>query len=185
MWNLANILTVSRLALLPIIIFFMFFPYSWAAYLCLILYTIGAITDYLDGWIARKYNQITEFGTFLDPISDKIYVITIMIMLVATQRITGIFVIFVIIILTREFVVSGLREYLGAKNIKVPVSKLAKWKTAVQMLATGLLIISPYITGGIAFGLFCLAGACTLTVITGWDYLKTGLKYMNGNAADD
>ncbi len=179
MWNLANILTVSRLAVLPVIVLLMFIPQSWAAAVCLTLYIAGAVTDWLDGWIARKYDQITELGTFLDPIADKIYVVTIMLMLVATGRISGIFVLLVIIILAREFMVAGLREYLGPKDIKLPVTPLAKWKTAVQMIATGILIIAPYVTGGIVLGLLCLTGASVLTVMTGWEYLKAGLEHMD------
>ncbi len=179
MWNLANILTVSRLVILPVVVLLMFIPQSWAAAVCLTFYIAGAVTDWLDGWVARKYDQITEFGTFLDPIADKIYVVTIMLMLVATERITGVFVLLVIVILAREFMVSGLREYLGPKNVKLPVSALAKWKTAVQMIATGILIVAPYITGGTIIGILALTGAAVLTVITGWEYLKTGLEHMD------
>ena len=159
MLNLPNILTLFRLALLPFIIILMFIPASWAASAALAFYIVGAVTDWLDGYLARKNNQITEFGTFLDPISDKIFVATIMLMLVATDRVDGAWVVLVIFILVREFTVSGLREFLGPKGIKVPVSALAKWKTAVQMIATGLLIIGPYIYGGILLGLFGLLAA--------------------------
>jgi cardiolipin synthase (CMP-forming) len=178
MFNTANILTLSRLALLPLIVLLLFMPWAWAAWAALILYIIGAVTDYFDGWVARRYNQITEFGTFLDPIADKIYVAALLLMLVATDRIDGIWVILVVIILIREFMVSGLREYLGPKGIKVPVSKLAKWKTAVQMIATGFLIIGPFVSGGLVTGAILLLAATALTCVTGWDYLKTGLAHM-------
>lgn len=178
MLNLPNILTLFRLALLPFIIILMFIPASWAASAALAFYIVGAVTDWLDGYLARKNNQITEFGTFLDPISDKIFVATIMLMLVATDRVDGAWVVLVIFILVREFTVSGLREFLGPKGIKVPVSALAKWKTAVQMIATGLLIIGPYIYGGILLGLFGLLAATVITVYTGWEYLKVGFEHM-------
>lgn len=178
MMNLPNILTLFRLGLLPFIVLLLFIPTSWAAAVALTLYIIGSITDYLDGYIARKYNQVTEFGTFMDPISDKIYVATILLMLVATGRVWGIWVVFVIAIFIREFIISGLREYLGPKDVKVPVSDLAKWKTAVQMIATGLLIIGPHITGGVFIGITALIAAAALTVYTGWDYLKVGYEYM-------
>ena len=185
MFNLPNLLTLFRLALLPLIIILMFIPASWAAAVALTLYVIGAITDWLDGYIARKYDQITEFGTFMDPISDKIFVATILLMLVATDRIEGIWVILVIAILVREFTVSGLREYLGPKGIKVPVSDIAKWKTAVQMVATALLIIAPYITGGTFFGIVALCAAAGITVYTGWGYLKVGFEHMKDDASDE
>jgi len=176
--NLANILTVMRLVMLPFMVLLFYIPFEWAAWTCLVLYIIGATTDWLDGWVARKYHQISEFGTFLDPISDKIFVVTILLMLVATGRIEHIWVLNVVVILVREFLVSGLREYLGPRNIKLPVSKLAKWKTAVQMLATGLLIVGPFIWGGQMLGQLLLTGASVLTVVTGWAYLKTGLEHM-------
>lgn len=178
MMNLANILTVTRLALLPFIIMLFFMPWHWAAWACLTLYIIGAITDFLDGWVARKYNQITAFGTFLDPISDKVFVITILLMLVAVDRITGIFVLAVIIILIREFLVSGLREYLGPKDIQLPVTKLAKWKTTVQMIATGLLILTPVSFTAEVLGLAGLTAAALLTAMTGWKYLQSAWEHI-------
>lgn len=176
--TLPNILTLFRLALLPIIVLLFFIPAGWAAWTCLALYILGAFTDWLDGWIARKYNQASELGAMMDPIADKIFVVTIMLMLVATGRIEGIWVLLIVIILIREFTVSGLREYLGPKGIKVPVTKLAKWKTATQMIATGILIIAPYITGGGFIGLLCLLAATILTITTGWQYLKAGLEHI-------
>ena len=178
--NLPNILTLFRLALLPAMIVLFFIPAPWAAVTCLALYVAGAITDYLDGWVARKYNQVSAFGTFLDPISDKIFVTAILLMLVATDRIENIWVVLVIIILVREFVVSGLREFLGPKGVSVPVSGLAKWKTATQMFATGILIIGPFSTLANVSGHAALLAATILTVMTGWDYLKSGWVHLKG-----
>ena len=178
MWNLPNILTIGRLATLPLIILLMYIPAAWGAAVALTLYIIGAATDFLDGYLARKNDEVTEFGTFLDPIADKIYVVTIMMMLLATDRLNGIFVLLAIIIITREFLIAGLREYLGPKDIQVPVSDLAKWKTATQMIAMGLLIIAPYMWGGEFIGLTLLLAATAITVMTGWDYLKVGYAHM-------
>lgn len=180
--NLANMLTLARLAILPVIVLLMFIPAAWAAAVALTLYILGAVTDWLDGWVARKYDQVSEFGTFLDPISDKIYVVTIMLMLVATDRIAGVFVLLVIIILMREFLVAGLREYLGPKGVKIPVSDLAKWKTATQMASLGFLIIAPYMFGGGFIGIILLLAATAITVYTGWDYLKVALEHMGDPA---
>lgn len=182
MKNLANILTLTRLALLPFMVLLFFLPWEWAAWTCLALYLIGAATDWLDGWVARRYNQITEFGTFLDPITDKIFVVTLLLMLVASGRIEHVWVMNVVIIIVREFLVSGIREYLGPKGITMPVTKLAKWKTAAQMLATAVLIVGPFIWGGMLIGQLLLTAATILTVITGWGYLKTGLEYIKKNA---
>ncbi|MCB1563540.1 MAG: CDP-diacylglycerol--glycerol-3-phosphate 3-phosphatidyltransferase [Alphaproteobacteria bacterium] len=178
MLNLPNMLSLLRLALLPFMVVLFLLPFEWAAWTCFVLYVIGALTDFLDGWIARKFNQTSEFGAFIDPVSDKMFVVTILLMLVATERIEGLYVLAVVIIILREFLVSGLREYLGPKNIKLPVTKLAKWKTATQMAALGVLIVAPYVAFGSAIGLLLLLTASGLTIITGWLYLKAGLEHM-------
>ena len=171
--NLANILTISRLVLLPVIIILFFLEEYWggiAAWLALLVYIGASITDFFDGYVARKLNQITPFGTFLDPISDKIFVSTILILLIAFDRIDGIWLFLPILIFAREFLISGLREFLGPKDIKVPVTFLAKWKTAAQMLSLGFLIIGPYAPYALEIGLIFLAVATLLTVITGFSY---------------
>jgi cardiolipin synthase len=178
MMNLANTLTIGRLLLLPFIIWLFFLPGANAAWWCFALYVIGAITDFLDGWVARKFNQVSEFGKFLDPISDKIFVAVILLMLVAIGRVTDYWVIAIMVIFTREFLVSGLREFLGPKNVKLPVTNLAKWKTTVQMIATGALIIAPYIPFGFEIGLYGLAIAALLTVMTGWGYLAAAKEHF-------
>ncbi len=176
--TLANVLTVGRLLVMPFIILFMFIPMEWAAWVALVLYAIGSITDFLDGWVARKFDQISEFGTFLDPIVDKIYVFGLMIMIVAVGHVGALGILMILLIMTREFLVSGLREYLGPKGIKVPVTNLAKWKTTIQLIATGVLIIAPYIWGGTIIGHLLLFCACALTIHTGIEYLKVGLAQM-------
>lgn len=179
--NLANILTITRLALLPFMILLFFIPADWAAWSVLALYTVGAVSDWLDGWVARRFSLTSEFGRFLDPIADKIFVVTILLMLVATDRINGIWVLAVIVILIREFLVAGLREFLGPKNIVLPVTGLAKWKTGVQMVATGFLIVAPALGAWTHwFGLLGLTGAAVLTVITGWQYMKAGWAHVRG-----
>jgi CDP-diacylglycerol--glycerol-3-phosphate 3-phosphatidyltransferase len=178
MMNLANILTLTRLVLLPVIILFFFIPGSMAAYICLALYITGAVTDFLDGWVARKYDQVTEFGKFMDPISDKIFVTSILLLLVGSGRIEGILIVAVLIILAREFLVSGLREYLGPKNIKLPVTQLAKWKTAIQMIVIACLIISDQSHLVSLIGETGLVLAAIITAITGWQYMKAGWPHM-------
>jgi len=155
-----------------------FIPYAWAAWTCLALYVIGAITDFLDGWIARKYNQQTEFGAFMDPLSDKIFVITILFIVVAVERLEIFCVLSVVIIIIREFAVAGVREFMGSNNMKLPVTNLAKWKTTMQMVATAVLIVGPFIWMGQLVGSLLLAGASVITVITGWAYMKKGFEFL-------
>ncbi len=177
--NLPNILTIARLFLLPVIFSLFLVGAEWAAWWVLGLYVAGAVTDWLDGYIARKMNIVTPFGTFLDPISDKIFVAVMFILLVGFDRLPGLWMAVPAIIIAREFMVSGIREYLGPKGIKVPVTKLAKWKTASQMFAIAFLIIGPYAPFTLATGQWLLLVAMVLTVITGWNYLKTGLKHIS------
>lgn len=176
MKNLPNILTLGRIALLPVTIGLFFCPHDWALYVALALYIIASLTDFLDGYLARKLNVVSDFGTFLDPIADKIFVAVLLVLFIAFDRLDGLWIIPPILILTREFLVSGLREYLGPKDIKLPVSVLAKWKTTIQMVALGFL----FFDGGILLqiGQWGLALAALITMITGWDYLKAGLKHM-------
>lgn len=179
-YNLANKLTLIRLALLPFIILLFFIPAAWAAWTCLVLYVLGALTDLLDGWVARKYAQTSAFGAAMDPIADKIFVVTVLLMLVATQRMADILTLAVIVILMREFLVAGLREFLGPKGVSLPVTKLAKWKTATQMVATGILIVGHYVSGGVTLlGEVLLAVSAGLTVVTGWGYIKASLPHIS------
>ncbi len=182
MMNLANSLTVFRLVLLPVIIALFFFPGVLAAWVCLALYIIAAVTDFFDGWVARRYGQVSAFGKFLDPISDKIFVVSLMLVLVGFERLPGLWMVPAIIIISREFLISGLREFLGPQNVQIPVSPLAKWKTGVQMTALGFLVIGNYgdviLPHTLLYGQIGLAIAAGLTVLTGWGYLKTGFLHI-------
>lgn len=180
MVNIPTILTIGRLLALPVLVALFFTEDAWplAIWLNLALYIIAALTDFLDGWWARKFNQITPLGTFLDPISDKIFVGAMLVLLVAFGRLDGLWVVLPIIIMSREFLVSGLREFLGPHNVQMPVTKLAKWKTASQMLAIAILIIAPALPYALIAGQSLLAIAAILTIITGWGYLKVGLDHI-------
>jgi len=183
--NLPNILTLSRIAAIPVILVFMVFNYGWAAWTAWAIFTLACITDYLDGWLARTYAQESPIGKFLDPIADKLLIGALLLMMASTNRLVAWAVPAAIIILMREILVSGLREYLaGLKaNVSIPVSRLAKWKTVIQMIALGTLIVgihgpwftTPWLHIGAA-GLWIAAG---ITVLTGWDYMKIGLQHMN------
>lgn len=174
--NLANILTLSRIALIVPLIALVAHGAVWAA---LALYVLIAATDWLDGWVARRFDQISAFGRFLDPIADKILVAALFLALAAEGVFGGWWIALPVIIMTREFLVSGLREFLGPKGVIVHVSKLAKWKTATQMIALGVLIPGIDDFDIQAGGLLLLLLATILTVITGWDYFKAARGHFS------
>lgn len=187
MLSLPNILTLSRIFAVPILVALLWFPgwnEGWLAGWA--LYSLIGITDYFDGYLARAQGTVSKLGQFLDPIADKILVAAVILLLVSTRHEPGAIqnynLIPALIILVREIAVSGLREFLASLRVSVPVSQLAKWKTTFQMVALGALILA----GGLpqfAFikqvGLGCLWAAAILTLITGWDYLRVGLKHMD------
>lgn len=182
MLTVPNILTLSRIVLLVPLIALLFIQESWAAWTAFALYVIAVITDFLDGYMARSMKLVSAFGKFLDPTSDKIFVTSLLSVLVGIGRLPDLWMIPVIIILTREFMISGLREFLGPKDIQIPVSRLAKWKTTLQMFAIGFLVVGPYgdvvLPGSLQIGQWGLVLAAVLTVITGWDYLKSSIKHF-------
>lgn len=183
MLSLPNLLTLSRIFAVPILAALLWWPQWQLGYIIGFgVYCLMGITDYFDGYLARAQGAVSRLGVFLDPIADKIMVAAVILILCANGDIEGLNVIAAMIILLRELTVSGLREFLAGLQISVPVSKLAKWKTTLQLVALGALIL----TGGFpgwAFayhvGLISLWGAAILTLITGWDYLRVGLKHMD------
>ena len=182
MWTLPNILTMSRIALLPVLIALFYVPHWWAPWLALAIYTVCCITDFLDGYLARTQNSVSNFGKFLDPISDKIFVACIILVIAAFHRIDGLWLIAGLVIFAREFLISGLREFLGPQNIQIPVTKLAKWKTTVQMIALGFLIVGDagdaLVPHTLLIGQILISIAAALTAWTGWHYLKHSFKHL-------
>ncbi|CAK0775588.1 cardiolipin synthase (CMP-forming) [uncultured Gammaproteobacteria bacterium] len=183
-----NLLTLSRIAVIPAILGLLCLPEAWAAWASLTLFIIAAITDFLDGHIARVYQVESAFGRFLDPIADKLLVVACLFMFAVLGRIQGWAALPAVVILLREVLISGLREFLGGQGVILPVSELAKWKTAVQMVAIGLLILgdhTPPIPLLKQLGVPALWLAALFTVLSAWGYLRTGLTYMNdGNDGD-
>ena len=173
MINFANILTIARILAIPPLVVLMLSTHPMTAWAAFVLYACIAMTDWLDGFVARNYNQQSEFGRFLDPIADKILVAAMFLILCASGAIGGWWLALPIIIMTREFLVSGLREFLGPKGVVVHVTKLAKWKTTAQMVALGVLTLAPAVENAGTGGLYLLLLATVLTVITGWDYLRS------------
>ena len=189
MLSLPNLLTLSRILAVPILVFLLWKPAPYDYLITFVLYCIVGITDYFDGYLARAQGQISKLGQFLDPIADKIMVAAVLVMLMASRKADGappiiqdFNVIPALIILLREIIVSGLREFLAELRVSVPVSWLAKWKTTFQLVSLGALILGaalpaqPWIHW---VGVFCLWAAAALTLVTGYDYLRTGLKHVD------
>jgi len=197
MLSLPNILTLSRIAMIPLLAALLWWPGWHAGYLyAFVLYCVMGFTDYFDGYLARSTGAVSRLGQFLDPIADKIMVVSVILVLAAMGVLRGPYVgdahvIAGMIIVIRELAVSGLREFLGPLQVSVPVSKLAKWKTTFQLISLGALILGQGLPdwlvdlGAITInlphtvGLTTLWAAAVLTVITGWDYLRVGLKHMD------
>lgn len=174
---LPNILTISRIALIPGFVIAFYIPGDFGVWMATLIFVAAGITDYLDGYLAREWQAQTSFGKVLDPIADKLLVATAIVMLVHVNRAD---IIPAVAIICREIAVSGLREHLAEVNVSIPVSRLAKYKTALQMLALFLLIMAPAFDSDIVMtiGRISLWVAAVLTIITAYAYLKQGFKSM-------
>jgi cardiolipin synthase (CMP-forming) len=182
-WTLANCLTYGRLVAVPVVVVLLFWPDEiaarWAAFG---VFVAAAITDYLDGYVARAWAQSSALGRMLDPIADKLLVSALLLMLAADRTIAGMSLWAAIVILCREVLVSGLREYLAELKVGLPVSRIAKWKTTVQLIALGVLVAGPagesVLPGSLTAGIVLLWLAAALTLYTGWDYLRAGIRHV-------
>lgn len=188
MLSIPNILTLSRILAVPILVFLLWRPAPLDYAITFVLYCLVGITDYFDGYLARAWNSISRLGQFLDPIADKIMVAAVLVMLISSRKanpvpeIAGLHLIPALVILLREIIVSGLREFLAGLQVSVPVSALSKWKTTLQLVALGALILGgalpeqPWVH---LVGIICLWAAAALTLVTGYDYLRAGLRHMD------
>ena len=186
-YNIPNLLTYARIVAVPIIVLCFFVEgrlasSDFARWTALTLFAVASITDYLDGYLARIWNQTSNIGRMLDPIADKLLVASVLLLMAADGTIAGWSIWAAIVILCREILVSGLREYLAALKVAVPVTRIAKWKTTIQMVAIAFLLagpagdkVLPYTT---EMGIGLLWVAALLTMYTGYDYFKAGLKHM-------
>jgi cardiolipin synthase (CMP-forming) len=180
--SLPNILTYGRIAAVPVLAALLFFddgaPTRWAAFA---IFVAACITDWLDGYLARIWQQQSNLGRMLDPIADKLLVGATLLMLVYTRALSGWSIWAALIILSREILVSGLREFLAELNVKVHVTQLAKWKTAFQFIALALILagpaVDPYVPYVTELGIGLLWMAAILTLFTGYDYLKAGVRH--------
>jgi len=184
---LPNVLTYGRIAAIPIVVGCMFWQSIldgglWLRWVALAVFIAAGISDFLDGYFARMWAQQSSLGRMLDPIADKLLVSSCLLMMAAEETIHGWSLFAAIVILCREILVSGLREYLAELRVSVPVTRLAKWKTTLQLVAVGFLIageagdaVVPVVTK-IGIGLLWLSAL--LTLYTGWDYLQAGLRHL-------
>lgn len=182
-WSLPNVLTYGRVAAVPLVAGLLFWPHEpWARWSALAFFVAAAVTDFFDGYLARAWAQQSSLGRMLDPIADKLLVSAVILMLAADNMLTGLNLLAGLIILCREILVSGLREYLAELRVPVPVTAVAKWKTTVQMVALGFLIAGPsgeaLMPGTIATGIVLLWIAAILTLYTGWDYMKASYDHV-------
>ncbi|KHJ54253.1 CDP-diacylglycerol--glycerol-3-phosphate 3-phosphatidyltransferase [Aureimonas sp. OT7] len=186
--NLPNILTYARIIAVPLVVLCFFVEgrlhgSDTARWWAVFLFATASLTDWLDGYLARAWQQTSTIGRMLDPIADKLLVAAALLVLAADGTIAGWSIWAAIVILCREILVSGLREYLAELKVSVPVTRLAKWKTAAQMVAIAFLLagpagdqIFPYVT---ELGIFFLWIAALITLYTGYDYFRAGLRHID------
>ena len=186
-FSLPNILTYARIAAVPVVVMLLFCQSIldgglWLRWVALTIFIAAGVTDILDGYFARIWGQMSSLGRMLDPIADKLLVASCLLMLAAEEIIHGWSLLAAVIILCREILVSGLREYLAELHVGVPVTRLAKWKTIGQMVAVGFLIAGPagdrIIPVVTQVGIFLLWASAILTLYTGYDYMRAGLRYV-------
>jgi len=186
--SIPNILTVGRIAAIPVVVGCVYAQSPvvdgplWLRWVGLAVFITAAVTDWLDGYYARIWDQQSAFGRMLDPIADKLLVASCLLILVADGTIQGWTLWAAVVILCREILVSGLREYLAALRVSVPVTKLAKWKTTVQLVAIGFLIAGEagerIIPATTLIGVVLLWISAIVTIYTGWDYFRAGLRHI-------
>ncbi len=184
--DLPNILTLSRIGVIPLLVLLVAIGAPWTDFFSALVFAAAAITDYLDGRLARERLQLSDLGRMLDPIADKLLIGATLMALVGFGHLPAGGIYPAIVIMLREILVSGLREYLAEIRIGLPVTRLAKWKTGVQMLALGLLLLGQggaHVIGLGALPMSWIGGtllwaAAVLTLVTGWDYLNAGLRHV-------
>ena len=184
---LPNLLTYGRIAAVPVVVGLMYWQSImggalWLRWLALAIFIAAGISDILDGYFARIWGQHSSLGRMLDPIADKLLVASCLLMLAAEKSIHGWTLFAAVIILCREILVSGLREFLAELRVGVPVTRLAKWKTFGQLVAIGFLIAGEagekVLPQTVEIGIVLLWLSAIVTLYTGWDYMRAGLRYM-------
>ena len=186
-FSLPNLLTYGRCVAVPLVAACLFWSDIlagglWLRWIALGLYIVAAITDFFDGYLARAWQQQSAIGRMLYPIADKLLVSTSLLMLASDGTIRGWSLWAAVVILCREILVSGLREFLAELRVSVPVTRLAKWKTTAQLVAVGVLLAGPaadlLVPGITLVGVMLLWVAAVLTLYTGWDYFRAGARHL-------
>lgn len=186
-YNIPNLLTYGRILAVPLIVLCFFIEgrlhgSDFARWSALVLFVAASLTDWLDGYLARLWDQSSNIGRMLDPIADKLLVASVLLLMAADGTIAGWTIWAAIIILCREILVSGLREYLAGLKVSVPVTQIAKWKTTIQMVALAFLLAGPagdkIVPFTTQFGLMLLWVSAIVTIYTGYDYFRAGLKHV-------
>lgn len=182
-WSVPNLLTYGRVAAVPVVVGCLFWSeIAFMRWVALGIFIAAGISDFLDGYLARMLSQQSALGQMLDPIADKLLVAAVLMMLVADHTISSYSLGAAIVILCREILVSGLREFLAELKVSVPVSRIAKWKTTLQLIALGFLIAGPagdaVLPRTTQIGLILFWFSALLTLYTGWDYLRAGIKHV-------
>ena len=183
--KIPNILTIGRIILVPIFVITFYLPGVLGDLIPFFIFVLASFTDFLDGLLARLYKEESKLGELLDPIADKIIVAAALVLLVMNESIRGYEVIAAIIILTREILISGLREFLARSKISMPVTSLAKFKTFIQMFAIAILLTGESGNAIVNFqdynahtvGIILLWLSAFLTLYTGYDYVKKGIDH--------
>lgn len=179
MATLPNALTISRILLIPVVMIAFYANTTLSKWIAVVAFMSACLTDFLDGYVARMMKQTSRFGQFLDPIADKLLIASTLLLLAGFDRISRLSFLPAVIILCREILVSGMREYLSAYKIRMPVSYLAKWKTFIQMAAIAMLLVGDVYNVSLSVpGEILLWIAATLTLITGYDYWRTALRHF-------
>lgn len=181
MYSLPNLLTISRILVIPVIFLSIYIHTPVWSMFAAVLFIIASITDYFDGYLARSRNETSAFGRLLDPIADKLLVASALIVILADSMVHPINFIPVIVILCREILVSGLREFLAEVHVGMPVTRLAKWKTGFQMTALSMILVG-YMFHDL--GVILLWIAAVLTFVTGYQYFEKSLDYVKSVEAD-
>ena len=176
--TLPNLLTLGRIGAIPIVCVLIVVGDPTLRAIALVLYVLAAITDWLDGYLARTMNLGSALGRMLDPIADKLLVAALLIVLAFTRDLAALDLVPAVAIMMREVLVSGMREYLGSKNVVLHVTKLAKWKTTVQLVALGVVIAVPLLPVLAPAGTVLLWAAGLITVWTGMDYTRQVLPHL-------
>ena len=181
--SLPTVLTYGRIAAAPLVGATFYIHNDWGPWIAFVIFVTASITDYFDGYFARIWQQQSALGRMLDPIADKLLVAVSILILVASGMLAGWSIWAAIIVLMREIFVSGLREFLAELQVSVPVTRLAKWKTTMQLIAIAALLIAPALQGAksgliIDLGLTFFWAAAIVTLYTGYDYLRAGMKHL-------